>query len=275
MRKLIWLLLVMMAVFMTSCLKDNPNDGTIVLLGTESDVKPIREVIPDTLLTFITNSFAMDSVGALSLPEGDMPPDIQGEFYFGPAELCADNGHGVPRNDTLYFRFGGNHETIIETEDVELHPGNLWIHGTDTLQINSDTTIQIEKTVYYYPDGQHNMKVPCDLYGDVLERGNVYQIKQQPMAYVMGNGNNFTAYFTIDYNCEFSGEYYDMKRGYIITGTISSEGIDQAVVACVNVSVAGSEGYASKPEKDWIYVYRVKVGNNKFGTAERCFWYPN
>lgn len=266
---------MMMAVFMTSCLKDDPNGGTIVLLGTESDVKPIGDVIPDTLLAFITNSFAMDSVGALSLPEGNMPPDIQGEFYFGPVELCADNGHGVPRNDTLLFRFGGNHETIIEIEDVELHPGNLWIHGTDTLLITSDTTIHIEKPVYYYPEGQHNMEVSCDLYGDVLERGNVYQIKPQPKAYVMGHGNDFTAYFTVDYSCEFQGESYEMTRGYVIMGTVTSTGIDHAVIACVNISVSGSDqGFVSLPQEDWIYVYRVKVGNNKFGSAERCFWYP-
>ena len=224
---------VMLVMLMTSCLKDNFDQGTIVLMGTESDVKPIDSVIPDTLLSFITNGTAMGSVGALSLPRGNMPPDIQGEYIFCPIELCADNGYGVPRNDTLFFRFGGGDQD------------------------------------------QHNMTVSCDLYGDVMEKGDIYHRKSQPKAYVMGNGNNFTAYFTLDYDCEFQGETYKIKRGYVIMGTVSSAGIDHAVMACVNISVdeVSGQGYVNPPQKDYIYVYRVKTFDNQFGLAQRYQWY--
>ena len=48
MKRLFWLLPILLATLVTGCLKDDPNERTIVLLGTESEVKPIEEVIPDT-----------------------------------------------------------------------------------------------------------------------------------------------------------------------------------------------------------------------------------
>lgn len=245
MKRLIWLLPVLMAMFLEGCLKDD-GQGTIVLMGTESDVKPIEDVIPDTLLTFIGNANAMDSVGAVDLPLDLTPPDIQGEYAFFPIELCADNGHGVPRNDTLYFRFGGDSQLV--------------------------------DTILYYPNGQHNRKVTCDFYGDVLEKGNVYK-KHQTEAFVMGDGRDgsFASYFTIDYDCESLGAFYQLKRGYVIKGKVSSSGIEQAVIACVNDSIVvlfPGQNFAL-PQKDCIYVYRVKAGDNQFGTAPRFNWYSD
>jgi hypothetical protein len=247
------------------------------LLGTESDVKPIEDMEMDTLLAFMSNATAMDSIGALDLPKGNMPPDIQGEYIFCPIELCADNGYGVPKNDTIFFRFGGDQDSIFVTEDVQLHSGDSLFIGNDTLVLHADTTIQITNVEYYYPEGQHNMTVSCDFKGDVLEKGGVYETKHQSEVYIMGSGNDFTAYFTIDYDCESSGESFKLKRGYIITGKVASSGIEHAVIACVNISVeSGSDqGLATIPEKDWIFVYRVKNANNKYGTAERHQWYQN
>ena len=60
MKRLFWLLPILLATLVTGCLKDDPSERTIVLLGTESEVKPIEEVIPDTLTVFIKDSVALN-----------------------------------------------------------------------------------------------------------------------------------------------------------------------------------------------------------------------
>lgn len=243
MKKLIWLLPVLMVALLSGCLKDDPNEGTIVLLGTESDVKPIfgsNGVIPDTLQNFILDTTAMHHQ-ILKLPEGSMPPDIQGEFVF-PRRLKAHNGYGIDLFDTVFIRFGGD---------------------CDSLGV-------------YYPNGQHNMMVPCDIKGDVMEEGSVFRIKSQPKAYVMGNGKDFAAYFVIDdYNCDvlLDGVLrpYKMKRGYIFTGKVTADGVENAILACINISVEGDIPAGSAvPREDYIYIYQSSIPS---GAAIRKKWY--
>lgn len=238
MKKLIWLLPVLLAMLVSSCLKDDVNE-TVILLGTESDVKPIGEVIPDTLLNFLADPTVMDG---FTLPVGNMPPDIQGEYVFFPRELFADNGFSPVANDTLFFRFGGTPES------------------------------------QYYPNGQHNRLVPCDIH----EKG--FSLKSIEKAFVMGSGDEFTVYFAVQYDdCVevVSGTQYTLTRGYIITGTVTATGIDRAIVACVNMDAKFNVMPSGVPEEalerliGQIFVYRVKTDdpNNPFGSAIRQQWY--
>ena len=286
MKKLLLFLPVLLVMLMTGCLKDNLQEGTIVLLGTESDVKPIGEVIPDTLLKFIMDADAMSPT--LNLPAGNCPPDIQGEYVFSPMELYAYNADNYTPSpdDTLFFRFGGSLSSYQVEMEIEYHQGDTLIQGNDTLVFSSDTTIMTTGTNYYYPDGQNNMKVPCEFYGDVMEEGNKYNLKQTE-AYVMGytdvltNKKAFSVYFTIDYDCEEvnSGEKYTLTRGYIITGVVTQQGIGQAVVACVNKEVKLQNTSSTVPPiaiesmKDLIYIYRIKgTESEPFGLAVRQQW---
>lgn len=282
MRKLIWLLPVfLMAMLVTGCLKDDPNEETIVLLGTESDVKLIKEVIPDTLLVFIADTFAMGSL-TLDLPTGNTPPDIQGEYMFGPRTLYKYNGDHPVANDTVYLRFGGAQALLQIPEEHHYHAGDILIQGEDTITFTTDTTIQVMGTEVYYPDGQNNKLVPCDIKGDIMEKGNVMLKKQTP-AYVVGRGSAFTAYFTVDYECEetVSGMEFTLKRGYILKGTMTQEGIGEAVLACVNIEAKPQGSSTTVPNEaiqsmeNNIYIYRVrKLGNpDAFGTAIRYAWY--
>lgn len=90
------LLVLAVSMLLSSCLKDDPQVGTIVLMGTESYVKSIEEVIPEALLD------VMDE-----LPEGNMPPDVQGEFVLFPKELLWTNAYPIATGDSVFFRFGG------------------------------------------------------------------------------------------------------------------------------------------------------------------------
>ena len=105
MKRLIWLLPISLVLRVTSCLKDEMNE-TIVLMGTESYVKPIDSIIPDTLLRYIGDSAVMGE-NAIVPPAGNMPPNIQGEFVFGPRELFSYNETYHGNLDTLYIRIGG------------------------------------------------------------------------------------------------------------------------------------------------------------------------
>jgi hypothetical protein len=259
-KRIIWLLPVLLAMLVTSCLKDDLNQ-TIVLLGTESDVKTIEQVIPDTLMSFITDTMAMqDSV--LILPDGNLPPDIQGEFMFFPRDLYRNNGYQGPEGDTLFIRFGGDQgEIYTYLDSVHYAPGDSLFLGMDTILIQSDTIILVEDTVFCYPQGQHNRMVPCDIQESGLS-GSVD-------AYVMGEDDQFTAYFTVSYENDGNGN--SLKRGYILTGTITPAGIDKAIMACVNIDCSDQSMINA------IGVYRVRNDdpNDRFGLAVRQKWYSN
>lgn len=277
MKKLFWLLPVLLAMLVTGCLKDDLNQGTIVLMGTESEVQPIDSVIPDTLLNFIKDKESMGGENLiLNLSEGNMPPDIQGEFVFKPVEVYVDNGHsGIPV-DSICFRFGGDPSFIIDTVDVTCYPGDTIFNVTDTIIVTDTTVVHVPDTVVYYLEGQHNMFVPCDIYGDVMEEGDKYN-KKATHAFVMGAGKAFTAYFTVEYDCEYGTTEFKQTRGYILSGVIADEGIEEAKLAIVNKTVdsGGSSLFAGLPEEGWIFVYRVKTDDPEqpFGTAVRQNWY--
>ncbi len=241
-----FLFIAALTLLLTGCLKDDMSQGTIVLMGTESYVKSIEEVIPDTLLRFIADTTVMGDE-TIVLPRGNTPPDIQGEYMFFPRELYKDNGHHPLAGDTLFFRFGG-HQPI--------------------------------DTLLYYPQGQHNRVAP----GDIHEKGFLQE--KIDTVYLMGEGTRFTAYFKVAYkNCyePMSHLYYTLTRGYVITGTVAESGIANAIVACVNISAEPNTPSQFIPFDSFerymvnrIYIYRVQSnGQNPFGSAVRQKWYQN
>ena len=110
MKRLIWLLPVLLAMLVTSCLKDSL-DQTIVLLGTEDDVLPIERVL-DSIIMKTMDSIAENN-DSVYFPKGELPPDIQGEFVFYP-RVWFDNNMNSGEQDSLFFkfRFGGDPEIL-------------------------------------------------------------------------------------------------------------------------------------------------------------------
>ncbi len=276
MKRLFWLLPVLLAMLVTGCLKENLNDPkTIVLMGTESDVKPIEAVIPNVLLDYIQDADSMSLPLVLNLPSGANPPDIQGEFLFTPVELYKSNVQTQSYIDTMFLRFGGDSSTYpVEVEEV-YHAGDILVQGSDTTVFSNDTTIITMGTTVYYPNGQHNMLVPVDFKGEVAE-GDEYKTKSTN-AFVMGNGDDFTVYFTVDYDCEVNVEgqqtEFKLKKGYIVTGTMTPNGIDHAVVVCINMEV---DNVAVQSLENQIFCYRVQSNSGgPFGMAIRQQWYHN
>lgn len=227
MKKLFWLWPVLMALLAAGCLKE-PTEGTIVLMGTEEEVKPLESVIPDTLVKFLGDNIAMHQKPVVP-PAGNMPPNVEGEYVLAPMSLFAFNHREPLPDDSLFFRFSS----------------------------------------------QHNRLVLCDIYEKSHERATA------PETFLMGNGKNFTAYFTVTYECQpIAGDdlSYTLTRGYLITGTVTSQGIDDAIVACLNISVdidpSETSAWVSdvKSTEGDIYVY-CALGGTPFGPAVRYNWF--
>lgn len=230
--KLIFLALAVL--MMSSCLKDDPQEGTIILMGTESYVKDINEVIPDTLLKALADTNVMQ-MNPVVIPQGNMPPDVQGGFVLRPKELLWYNEYPVPDGDSIRFRFGGN--------------------GND---------------LGYYPNGQHNRVMPCD-YEENGMSGHT------DVAYLMGSGNAFTAYFvlTFEHIDDIPGVDYGMTRGYVIMGEMGKNGdaIDNARVAYINlnmkvnfnnIAVSGVQNSFIEEMEGCVFVYRGPVLRRKW-----------
>ena len=228
-------LLVLAALLMSGCLKDDPQEGTIVLMGTESYVKSIEEVIPDTLLKVLGDTIVMQMKPAV-IPRGNMPPDVQGEFVLRPKELLWYNEYPILDGDSIRFRFGG-----------------------------------VENAAGYYANGQHNRVTPCDY----EENG---MLEHTDVAYLMGSGNSFTAYFelTHEHIDDISGVDYDMTRGYVIVGEMNQNGngIDNVRVAYINlnmkvnfnnIAVSGVENsFIEDDMKGRIYIFKGTVLRRKW-----------
>lgn len=214
--------------FLVSCLKDK-GEGTIVLMGSESYVHPIEEVIPDTLLRFL-------EVHGMHCPEGNNPPDIQGEYVLYPRRLKWTNADAIPANDSLFFRFGGDLDTLVS--------------GGDTL--------------VYHPFGQHGRVTPCDY------KESYFDMNHADTVYLMGNGDRFTAYYVMTFRHINSspGTDFDLTRGFVITGRPSADRILHAAIACINMKVdvnkndpaiSGVSTALLKKMEGRIYVYEGPV----------------
>ena len=100
-------LLVAGAFAMTSCTKND--DNTIVLIGTEYYIDEILSVIPDSLETRFFAEFG-------SIPEGPVPPKVEGSYVMNPKQRVGSNVAGWPLQSiepNMYMRFSGQHNGIV------------------------------------------------------------------------------------------------------------------------------------------------------------------
>lgn len=139
--------------FFQACTK---NDGsTVVLLGTESYVDDILEAIPDTLRTIFEQQFG-------EIPQGYVPPKIEGCFVFGPKQRCYSNVAHWPLNVTepnMNLHFSNQHNSVVElnlAEATETFTDTVFVVGHENLF-----------TVYY----QESKAMTVDNDAVVLKRG--------------------------------------------------------------------------------------------------------
>ena len=142
---------------LSSCTKND--DSTIVLIGTEYYIDDILSVIPDTLQTQFLEAFG-------EIPEGAVPPNIEGSYLVEPKTRVATNVDGWPlsvieRNTGL--RFATQHNGIVVMDLYEATD-----RVTDTVFVMGNGN---KFTVYFIEDKSYEMPLLDQTYHVHMERG--------------------------------------------------------------------------------------------------------
>lgn len=96
-------------------------DETIILLGTESYVTPLNEMIPENWQSAFFSSFER-------IPEGFFPPDIEGEYRISKKQYYTSNlGYDLSDSLDMYLRVVNQHNRVASVQFFE--GGTVW---TDT-----------------------------------------------------------------------------------------------------------------------------------------------
>ena len=154
----LWLLLAGDMV-MTSCTKNDTS--TIVLIGTEYYIDDILSVIPDSLKAEFNSHFG-------SIPEGPVPPKIEGSYVVAPKQRVYSNVDGWPLQavePNIYLRFTGQHNGVVAmdlAEATETFTDTVFICGHDRAF-----------TVYFVENKAYEMPVNNQTYHVRMKRGVV------------------------------------------------------------------------------------------------------
>lgn len=139
----VFCLLLASSVFWGSCTKND--DNTIVLIGTEYYIEDILSVVPDSLQTRFFADFG-------SIPEGPVPPKIEGEYVVARKVRVASNLPGWALEtveDNTYLRFTKQHNGI-----VTLNLNEVAESVTDTVFVCGN---EQQFAVYYIEDLKHEL----------------------------------------------------------------------------------------------------------------------
>lgn len=137
-KHILWGLGLLMAggIVLGSCTKDNDNTNnssnkTIVPIGTEDYIVDILSIIPDSLETKFFREFG-------TIPEGFVPPKIEGSYKMNPKQRVSSNYPGFSTNvdeeNDVYVRFTEQINELVkldlkEDENVEVHTDRVFVRG--------------------------------------------------------------------------------------------------------------------------------------------------
>lgn len=126
--KNIFFLLPLLLFF--ACTKNSSD--TIVLLGTESYIDDILDVIPDSLRIAFDTHFG-------KIPQGYVPPNIEGKFVIAPKHRCYSNVTYWPLNvveRNMNLHLSNQHNSVVEimlSEDIETFTDTVFVMGYDNM----------------------------------------------------------------------------------------------------------------------------------------------
>lgn len=128
------------SLLLSSCTKND--DTTLVLLGTESYVADIHNVIPDTLINTYTTH-----VGEIN--HGYIPPKVEGSFVIDPMKRVYSNVAGWSLNGTqppVRFTISQQHNSVarivMKTDISESVIDTVYIWGR-----NDDFTVYFQENL--------------------------------------------------------------------------------------------------------------------------------
>ena len=146
------LALIFFGMVFASCTKNDEN--TIVLIGEERYIDDILTVIPDTLKPMFDVVFG-------SIPQGPVPPKIEGSFVVDPKQRVSSNVSVWPLTviePNLYLKFSDQHNGVVA---MDLNEATEQL--TDTVFVmghNKDFTIYfVEDKSYDVPFNEQSFHV--------------------------------------------------------------------------------------------------------------------
>lgn len=136
-----------------SCTKND--DSTIVPIGAEDYVKPLSSVVESIFSSVpeATKTKFLQDFG--DLPDGPVPPKIEGSFKMSPKQRVATNTDlPVPaiEQPDLLLRFSNQHNELIQldlNESTENFSDTVFVRGND----NAFAVYFIENKAYEIPMG--------------------------------------------------------------------------------------------------------------------------
>jgi hypothetical protein len=150
--KIAALALIFFGMMFASCTKNDEN--TIVLIGEERYIDDILTVIPDTLKPMFDVVFG-------SIPQGPVPPKIEGSFVVDPKQRVSSNVSVWPLTviePNLYLKFSDQHNGVVA---MDLNEATEQL--TDTVFVmghNKDFTIYfVEDKSYDVPFNEQSFHV--------------------------------------------------------------------------------------------------------------------
>lgn len=127
----------------TKCDKNTYEGQTIVLLGQESYVVPLDDMIPDTLEVEFKEHLG-------NLPEGYIPPNIEGEYVISPKKFLYSNVIDNMDSQDAHFRISKQHNRMAK---VEINEGQTAVVDTAFIMGNGQNFtlyfIEHDRMEYY------------------------------------------------------------------------------------------------------------------------------
>lgn len=143
----------------SSCTKND--ESTIVLIGTEYYIDDILTVVPDSLQTKFFAAFG-------NIPEGPVPPKIEGSYVVSPKQRVASNVADWPLQSVepnVYLRFWEQHNGIVK---MDLNEATETV--TDTVFVCGNGNAF---AVYFIENKVFEMEVGTATYHVMMQRGIV------------------------------------------------------------------------------------------------------
>lgn len=108
-KKIYLFLIILLSVFCIGCQKGDTNGETIILLGKETYVQPIKDFLPDSLYTTFDTIFVTHGDHT---HEGYIPPNIEGVYCVNPKMICYSNYYDTIHSHEMYFEITNQHNRI-------------------------------------------------------------------------------------------------------------------------------------------------------------------
>ncbi len=151
------LALVLFGMVFASCTKNDEN--TIVLIGEERYIDDILTVIPDTLKPMFDAVFG-------SIPQGPVPPKIEGSFVVDPKQRVSSNVSIWPLTviePNLYLRFTDQHNGVVA---MDLNEATEQL--TDTVFVMGHHK---DFTIYFVEDKSYDVPFNAQSFHVRVKRG--------------------------------------------------------------------------------------------------------